>query len=49
MRPDAALTHLALAELLLDGDGEEQREGQEHLDLAIREFRALKMQPALAC
>jgi tetratricopeptide (TPR) repeat protein len=47
-RPETALTHLALAELLLAGDGAEQREAQEHLDLAIGEFRAMKMQPALA-
>jgi hypothetical protein len=47
-RPETALTHLALAELLLEGDGAEQRKAQEHLDLAIGEFRAMKMQPALA-
>ena len=47
-RPETALTHLALAELLLEGDAAEQRQAQEHLDLAIAEFRAMKMQPALA-
>ena len=47
MRPETALTHLALAELLLEGDGAEQREAQEHLDLAIPEFEAMHMQPAL--
>jgi tetratricopeptide (TPR) repeat protein len=47
MRPEMALTHLALAELLLDGDGAEQREAQEHLALAIPEFEAMQMQPAL--
>jgi len=47
-RPETALTHLAVAELLLAGDGAEQREAQEHLDLVIGEFRAMKMRPALA-
>ena len=35
-RPKLALTHLQLAELLL-----------EHLDFAIKEFREMKMQPSL--
>jgi hypothetical protein len=47
-RPEAALTHLELAELLLEGDEAERRKAQEHLDLAIGEFQAMKMQPALA-
>jgi hypothetical protein len=46
-RPEVALTHLALAELLRDGDAAEQTEAQGHLDFAIEEFRAMKMQPAL--
>jgi tetratricopeptide (TPR) repeat protein len=46
-RPEIALTRLALAELLLDGEGAEQEEAQGHLDFAIDEFRSMKMQPAL--
>jgi len=57
LRPDLALTHLQLAELLLDhphpdplpeGEGKRVRtEAIEHLDSAIGELRAMKMQPAL--
>jgi tetratricopeptide (TPR) repeat protein len=46
-RPEIALTHLHLAELLLDGTPDEQAEAQGHLDFAIDEFRAMKMQPSL--
>jgi hypothetical protein len=46
-RPEAALTHLELAELLLDHHPAEQTEAQQHLDFAIEEFRAMKMQPSL--
>lgn len=57
-RPEVALTHLQLAELLLreealtpklsQGKPERERtEAQAHLDFAIAEFRAMKMQPAL--
>ncbi len=46
-RPEIALTRLAMAELLLEGTEEEQSEAQAHLDFAIEEFRAMKMQPAL--
>jgi tetratricopeptide (TPR) repeat protein len=48
-RPEAALTHLQMAELLLDdaGSGTQRTEALEHLDFAISEFRAMKMQPAL--
>jgi N-acetylneuraminic acid mutarotase len=46
-RPEIALTRLALAELLIRGSPMEQSEAQEHLDFAIAEFRAMKMQPAL--
>jgi DNA-binding NarL/FixJ family response regulator len=44
-RPEIALTHLQLAELLLeetDGSG-----AIEHLDLAIPELRDMRMRPAL--
>jgi tetratricopeptide (TPR) repeat protein len=46
-RPEAALTHLQLAELLLEHYPAEQQKAQEHLDFAIDEFRAMKMQPSL--
>ena len=52
-RPEIALTRFALAELLLDestDDGaahKSHQEALEHLDFAIDEFRAMKMQPAL--
>jgi DNA-binding CsgD family transcriptional regulator len=47
-RPELALTHLRLAELLLEGtDDAERSEAVEHLDLAIPELREMKMQPAL--
>jgi hypothetical protein len=46
-RPETALTRLQLAELLLEHFPEEQAEAQAHLDIAIEEFRAMKMQPAL--
>jgi hypothetical protein len=46
-RPEVALTRLEMAELLLEGSAEEQAEAQGHLDFAIEEFGAMKMQPAL--
>ncbi|MSQ15368.1 MAG: hypothetical protein EXR50_05850, partial [Dehalococcoidia bacterium] len=57
-RPEAALTHLQLAELLLQGASEPgasrkeeadviRKEAMEHLDFAIAEFQAMKMQPSL--
>jgi len=46
-RPEIALTRLELAELLLAHLPDEQAEAQTHLDFAIEEFRAMKMQPAL--
>jgi tetratricopeptide (TPR) repeat protein len=56
-RPEVALTRLELAELLLD-DGmahtvsreerkQERARAHEHLDFAIGELRAMKMQPAV--
>jgi tetratricopeptide (TPR) repeat protein len=47
-RPELALTHLQLAELLLEnGDGTDREEALHHLDFAIAEFREMKMQPSL--
>jgi tetratricopeptide (TPR) repeat protein len=46
-RPEVALTRLSLAELLLTGDTGEQGKALDHLDFAIEELRAMKMQPAL--
>ncbi len=46
-RPEIALTRLAIAELLLEGTPSEQVEALPHLDFAIDEFRATKMQPSL--
>jgi len=47
-RPEIALTHLQLAELLLDGaDPAEHADAVAHLDVAIEEFRAMQMRPSL--
>ena len=46
-RPELALTHLELAELLLEHYPDERAEAIEHLDFAIAEFREMKMQPSL--
>jgi hypothetical protein len=47
-RPELALTHLRLAELLLEEvDDAERKEALEHLDLAIPELRDMHMPPAL--
>ena len=46
-RPEEALTHLQLAELLLEHYPEAQAEALEHLDTAIPEFCDMKMQPYL--
>jgi len=47
-RPEPALTHLGLAELLLEGaDKAQHAEALGHLDFAIAEFRDMKMQPSL--
>jgi len=45
-RPEIALTHLQLAELLAGGD-RDQVEAREHLDAALPEFEAMGMPPAL--
>jgi tetratricopeptide (TPR) repeat protein len=46
-RPELALTRFQLAELLLDHYPEERDQALEHLDFAIKEFEAMKMQPSL--
>jgi tetratricopeptide (TPR) repeat protein len=46
-RPELALTHLQLAELLLDHYPNEKKEAVEHLYFCIKEFREMKMQPSL--
>jgi DNA-binding CsgD family transcriptional regulator len=47
-RPELALTHLRLAELLLeDADDSARSEALAHLDTAIPELRDMKMLPAL--
>jgi len=46
-RPEVALIHLQLAELLLEHYPDERKAAIEHLDFAITEFREMKMQPSL--
>jgi hypothetical protein len=46
-RPELALSHLQLAELLLDHYPDERDAAIEHLDFAIAELQDMKMQPAL--
>jgi hypothetical protein len=47
-RPEIAIIRLQMAELGLDnGDVSERAEAQAHLDFAIAEFRAMKLQPSL--
>ena len=46
-RPELALARLQLAELLLERYPSERASALEHLDLAIGEFREMKMQPSL--
>ena len=46
-RPEAALTRLQLAELLLEHYASQRDEAMEHLDLATAEFDDMKMQPSL--
>ena len=47
VRPEIAIIRLRLAELLFEHFPEEQPEALIHLDFAIEEFRAMKMQPSL--
>jgi ATP/maltotriose-dependent transcriptional regulator MalT len=47
-RPELALTHVSLAELLLqETDGTARSDALEHLEIAIPELQDMKMQPAL--
>ena len=46
-RPEIALTHLQMAELLLEHYPDERAEALEHLEFAIGELRDMKMQPDL--
>jgi hypothetical protein len=46
-RPEIALIRLGLAELLLEHYPDERADAIEHLDFAIAEFQAMKMQPSL--
>jgi tetratricopeptide (TPR) repeat protein/archaellum biogenesis ATPase FlaH len=46
-RPELALARLQLAELLLEHYPKERAEALEHLDIAIKEFQDMKMQPSL--
>jgi hypothetical protein len=46
-RPEIALTHLEIAELLLGHSPDQRKEALEHLDFAMAEFREMKMQPSL--
>jgi tetratricopeptide (TPR) repeat protein len=46
-RPELALSRLGLAELLFDHYPQEKAEALEHLDLTIKDFREMKMQPSL--
>jgi DNA-binding CsgD family transcriptional regulator len=46
-RPELALSRLQLAELLLEHDPDARAIAFDHLDFAISEFEAMKMQPAL--
>jgi hypothetical protein len=47
MRPEIAIVHLDIAELLLEHYPDERDAAIEHLDFAIAEFREMKMQPSL--
>jgi DNA-binding CsgD family transcriptional regulator len=47
-RAERALTLLGLAELQLTDEGDARAQGELKLELAIREFEAMNMQPALA-
>ena len=46
-RPELALAHLQLAELLLERYPTQKKGALEHLDFAIKEFQDMKMQPSL--
>ena len=46
-RPELALSRLQLAELTLEHYPSEQKEALKHLDVAVKEFREMNMQPSL--
>ena len=46
-RPEAALTRLGLADLLLGHFPQNRDEAREHVEIAIAEFRAMGMMPSL--
>ncbi|MDP9238936.1 MAG: protein kinase [Chloroflexota bacterium] len=46
-RPETALIRLAIARTLFEHYPDERAEGNEHLNFALAEFQAMKMQPAL--
>jgi len=46
-RPEIALAHLEMAELLLKHYPEDRPEAEAHLNFAVTEFRDMKMRPAL--
>ena len=46
-RPEIALTHLQLADLLIENYPDGRAEAGEHLEFAITEFRDMKMHPSL--
>ena len=46
-RPETALLHLSLAELLARDHAADPRDAQQHLELAIPELQAMHMRPAL--
>ena len=46
-RPEQALIHLQLAELLMQGDSAERAAAKKHLATAIEELQAMHMRPAL--
>jgi eukaryotic-like serine/threonine-protein kinase len=46
-RPEAAIVHVHLADLLLEHYPAERAEALEHLDFSIAEFRDMKMRPSL--
>jgi predicted ATPase/class 3 adenylate cyclase len=46
-RPETALTRLAIARTLFDHYPDEREDAREHLNFALAEFQAMKMQPAL--
>jgi DNA-binding CsgD family transcriptional regulator len=46
-RPEAALTHLQLAQLLLNHYPSARADASDHLEAAITEFETMDMQPAL--